>query len=519
MKISENQFIRILFGVGLGILALSIEAFFQQAFMGHNPFDVKVYIVPLIYGSISGGVLAYFISKNLTSLKHLLRVETYRKKKFQNDYEKTNKLLKHLKGRLDRELTENKQTTTALRKAKIEINRINEESSSLGRVLIVDDEYNFLKFLQDQMYNAGFELVTAASGKEGLMKLASNHIDIVISDYKMPEMSGADFLKNVKFDFPRASRAVLADFEYQPSVVKILTDGLATTAFAKPSNNDVTELTDSITRMLKIRRRLSDHKLQELMTGLDNLPRLPHIFNEFSDAIRRESNYQILSEIVSRDTAISAKLMQVANSAFLATEKTGSLEQSIMMLGVNATRDIVLTVSLMEQGSQKAEHIDQFQRIMKHSMVVNKYMEPISKLVFGKAIDQNFKSIGLTHDIGKIMMLQNFPDRYERVINYQIQHPQTGFFDSELALGFEECTHAEIGAYLMDLWNFPEASVEVSLFHHRPSDARDIKHLDVLKAVSITNELVNYLSRPINLDNVNLGNLFKAIKKDLVNTL
>ena len=502
-------------GLGLGALALSVELFFQQAVMGQNPFYLQSYIIPLAYGSISGAILAYFISKSQAAMKQQLHVERNRRSKFQHDFEKTNKLLKHLKGRLDRELSANKQTSSALRKAKIEINRINEESTSLGRVLIVDDEFNFLKYLQDHMFDSGFELVTATSGREGLMKLAMDHVDLVISDYKMPEMSGADFLKNVKFDFPHVSRAVMSDFEYQPTVVKILTDGLATTAFSKPSNNDISDLRAAITRMLKIRRLLSDHRLQELMTGLDKLPKLPLIFNEFSDAVRRDANYQILAEIISKDTAIAAKLMQVANSAFMATEKTGSLEQSIMMLGVNATRDIVLTVSLMEQGTPKAEHLDYFQKIMKHSMVVNKYMEPVSKLVFGKNIDQNYRSIGLTHDIGKIMMLQHFPDRFEKIISYQLQHPHTSFYDCEIAMGFEECTHSEIGAYLMDMWNFPEASIEIALFHHRPSEAKDVKHLDVLKAVSITNELVNYLNRQVNLDNVNFTNMFKAIRNDL----
>ncbi len=515
-RLLDNFFIRMLLGLLLGALALSVELFFQQAVMGQNPFLFRAYIIPIVYGGLSGILLSYFYTKNQTAIKKKLRFETTQKSRYQRENEKNNKILKHLKSKLDHEIFENKNTTSALRKAKLEINKINDSSNSIGRVLIVDDEYNFLKFLQDQMFQAEFDVITATSGKEGLMKLTANNVDLVISDYKMPEMSGADFLKNVKFDFPQVSRAVMSDFEFQPSVVKILTEGLATTAFAKPQGNDVSPLTQQITRMLKMRRQLNDQKILELMESIDHLPKLPFIFNEFNDAVRREANFQMLSEIISKDAGISTKLMQIANSAFLATEKTSSLEQSIMMLGVNATRDIVLTVSLMEQGTEKKEHLDYFQKIMKHSTVVNKYMDPISKIVLGKGIDRNFKSIGLTHDIGKIMLLQHFPDRFEKIISYQFSHPNTSFYESEIALGYENCTHSEIGAYLLDLWNFPDATVEVSLFHHKPSDARDIKNVDVLKAVTITNELVNYLTRPVNIENVNFSNMFKAIRADLL---
>ena len=515
-KFYDNSAIRLFLGLVVGALALSVEIFFQQAMMNQNPFVLKSYFVPVIYGGISGIVISYFINKNQQSLKYRYQVEHSQKTKFQKEFEKTNKLLKQMKNRLQHEVNERQHTSAALRKAKNEIISLADEGQILGRVLIVDDDLSFLRMIMDQMGGIEFNLITAAGGREGLMKMAQNPVDLVIADYKMPEMSGADFLKNTKFDFPSVSRAVMSDFDYHPSVVKILTEGLATTAFARPTNGDASELFSAIVRLLKIRKRINDQKIRSLMTSIDRLPQLPHIFNEFSDAIRRESNYQILADIVSKDTGIATKLMQLANSAFLAAEKTSSLEQSIMMLGVNACRDIVLTVSLIEQGTEKAQHMDYLQKVMKHSMVVNKYLDPVSKLVLGSGIDKNYKSIGLTHDIGKMVLLQYFPDRFEKIISYQYSHPHTSFYDSEIALGYDDCTHAEVGAYLLDLWNFPEASVEVALFHHNPSTARDAKHSDLLRTVSVTNELVNYLTRPVNLENINFNNIFKAIKNDLV---
>jgi HD-like signal output (HDOD) protein len=284
----------------------------------------------------------------------------------------------------------------------------------------------------------------------------------------------------------------------------------------KPKNNDITELQNGIARVLKLRQVLSDGKISALMGNIEQMPKLPLIFNEFSDAVRREGNFQQLAEIISKDTAVAAKLLQISNSAFFSSEKTASLEQAIMMLGVNATRDIVLTATLAERGAPRNMHADYFQKIMKHSLVVNKYMEPFSRMIFGKSIDRNYKSVGLTHDIGKIILLQNFPDRFDKIVSLQLRNPKASFYDCEIALGFGDCTHAEIGAYLLDLWNFPTISVEVALYHHTPTLARDTQYNEILRIASVTNEVVNYLSQSSNLESVNLNDFLKAIKNELM---
>lgn len=77
------------------------------------------------------------------------------------------------------------------------------------RVLFVDDEADVTDGLRLSMRRSRFEILTANSAREGLDVLASRPIDVVVSDERMPEMSGSAFLTKVKRDFPGTQRIIL----------------------------------------------------------------------------------------------------------------------------------------------------------------------------------------------------------------------------------------------------------------------------------------------------------------------
>ncbi len=70
------------------------------------------------------------------------------------------------------------------------------------RVLIVDDEKDFVEIFALRLQEAGEKIFTAYSGKECLEKLASENIDVVVLDINMPEMDGIETLKKIKSEYP-----------------------------------------------------------------------------------------------------------------------------------------------------------------------------------------------------------------------------------------------------------------------------------------------------------------------------
>ena len=137
------------------------------------------------------------------------------------------------------------------------------------------------------------------------------------------------------------------------------------------------------------------------------------------------------------------------------------------------------------------------------------------------------RSVGLTHDIGKIILLQFYPDRYQEIIDNQRKNPGISFYESELDLGLHENTHAEIGAYFLDWWNLPEIIVEVALFHHAPEKASE-HYKEIVDISHFTDKLINYVWRMRkeqeldlshfqngNLSEFELNNISSEIKADM----
>ena len=102
------------------------------------------------------------------------------------------------------------------------------------RILLVDDELNVLKSLKRVLARSGYDVLTASSGFEALEILAANQVEIIITDFRMPEMNGADLLRQVKSRWPDSVNLVLSGYDDFKSVVELLNQGLVFRFLEKP---------------------------------------------------------------------------------------------------------------------------------------------------------------------------------------------------------------------------------------------------------------------------------------------
>lgn len=121
-----------------------------------------------------------------------------------------------------------------------------------GRVLCVDDEPNILRALS-WLLRKDFQVVTAESAHEGLGLIRTGDFDVVISDHRMPEMSGVDFLSQVKLLAPRAMRILLTGYSDMQAVIQSVNESEIFRFVSKPW--DVLELPVIIAQAAEIARR------------------------------------------------------------------------------------------------------------------------------------------------------------------------------------------------------------------------------------------------------------------------
>ena len=106
-------------------------------------------------------------------------------------------------------------------------------------VLAVDDEPNIVSALRRTLRSRGFTVHTALGGAEGLQVLESQSVDAIISDMRMPEMTGAQFLQAARLKMPEAVRILLTGYADITSTIEAVNNGEIFRYLSKPWDDDV----------------------------------------------------------------------------------------------------------------------------------------------------------------------------------------------------------------------------------------------------------------------------------------
>jgi putative nucleotidyltransferase with HDIG domain len=213
-----------------------------------------------------------------------------------------------------------------------------------------------------------------------------------------------------------------------------------------------------------------------------NLPIISGVAMEFMSLYEnRDSTFAMISELISRDPALSAQIIRVANSAFYGLRnKVGSLDYAIVLLGLKEVKNIVFMMSVFKMIPEDVEFSFNKTDYLKHSLLTAQAAK-----ILAKALKLNFESspflIGLIHDIGKIFLDQNFHKLYSIVMK-DVKKFKIPMHIAELDnLGI---THSEVGSILTRKWNFPEDISNVILMHHDVENAQNDKMLTSVIHVS-----------------------------------
>jgi two-component system NtrC family sensor kinase len=162
-----------------------------------------------------------------------------------------------------------------------------------ARILCVDDEVNVLKALARNFLDNDYEIITAASGQEGLKVLAGTApVQIVVSDYRMPDMNGVDFLREVRKRWPDTVRIVLSGYADITAVISAINEGGIYHFISKPWNDDDLKVTiaNAVERfqLNKTKAALAE----ELKVKNEELNRINHMLERFIAGKASKAMYQ-----------------------------------------------------------------------------------------------------------------------------------------------------------------------------------------------------------------------------------
>lgn len=127
-------------------------------------------------------------------------------------------------------------------------------------LLLIDDELNVLRSLERVFHEDGYHILTATSGEEGLKILAKFPVQVIISDQRMPNMTGSEFLTEVRKYYPDTIRIILSAYAEFESVKAAINEGAIYKFYTKPWEAE--ELRKGIREAFLINAQQTEKELQ-----------------------------------------------------------------------------------------------------------------------------------------------------------------------------------------------------------------------------------------------------------------
>jgi putative nucleotidyltransferase with HDIG domain len=353
-------------------------------------------------------------------------------------------------------------------------------------ILFVDDEPNVIDGLRRMLRNMRdrWEMYFAGSGEEALKILETTPIDVIVADMRMPQMDGATLLARVQERYPHVVRIMLTG--HSDKEMTLRSTKSAHQFLAKPCDGETLRYT--IERTCQLRELLRDKKLLQVVTGITVLPSLPSLYRELIREMEApDASLKKIGEIVAQDMAMTAKVLQLVNSAFFGLpQRVTNPVQAVTLLGLNNLKPLVLYIHLFEAFETTPGSGRVIEALWEHSVAVGSLAREIARLEKAdREVTDEALTAGLLHDIGKLLLLR-LPDCCEKLKGLADREGDWSPTDEYALIG---TSHAELGAYLLGLWGIADTVVEAVAFHHQPGNSV-ADRFTVLTAVHVANGLV-----------------------------
>ena len=214
------------------------------------------------------------------------------------------------------------------------------------RVVFVDDEPDVLAGLRTSLRRdrKRFEFVFAEGASQALELLSEDGADIVVSDMRMPGMNGVEFLSEVAVRHPDAVRIVLSGEPGSDLVIQAM--AVCHQWLSKPCDRET--VLASLEASVRFRRLMADPTIAAAVCQADPLPTAPRMYQELKAlATSPDVSATQIADLASSDAALAAKVLQLANSAFVGRTPVMTIRDAIVRVGVEHLVLLVLSTELL----------------------------------------------------------------------------------------------------------------------------------------------------------------------------
>ncbi|WP_157067528.1 response regulator [Desulfosarcina cetonica] len=208
------------------------------------------------------------------------------------------------------------------------------EAPQAYRILFVDDEINVLKSMRRIFRHENYEVITAGSGPEALALLDKHQpVHVIISDHRMPGMTGTELLKQIKAKYPKTIRIMLTGYADTDAVMGAVNEGAVYKFITKPWNDDDLRLTVSLALEQYDLIRENTSLKQQAENQQKELKRLSRFIN---------THHSQLGNILVKAGLIDGAVLEKALS--IQAKSSGILPKILVNIGAASEKAIIAAI-------------------------------------------------------------------------------------------------------------------------------------------------------------------------------
>lgn len=319
-------------------------------------------------------------------------------------------------------------------------------------VLFVDDEEGVLAGLRTSLrkLRRDYTFHFALGGAEALDVLAAEPVQLVVTDMRMPGMNGVELLRQVKARYPDVVRYVLSGEADQSLVMQAVP--VTHRWLTKPCPHDY--LVDAVAQGVRHRSLLADPDILSVIGGIDALPATPPLYRELVRLLDDpKTSVVTVAEVIGADAAVSAKLLQWANSAFAGWNRVVDIRSAVVRLGLAMVSYLVLRAEMVclldERHAVPGMGLNELRRHERSMGLLGSTLaRPDEALAAGTAA-------GLA-STGLLLEAEHLPGRL--AASYELAEAE-GLTITAAERRLYGVTHCDLGGHLLSVWGLPSELV------------------------------------------------------------
>ncbi len=334
------------------------------------------------------------------------------------------------------------------------------------RVLFADDQKESEADLRRIIEGLGHEWVASIveTGTAAISALERGSFTAVVTETKLPDMTGVELLEKARGVSPGTLRFVMAARPTRDIIVQ--SAGCAHQLIVKPVEPSV--FRNTLENSQGLHEILDNEELQATLASIDSLPTRPELYDELTTMLSSDEPSTVqVADLVEQDTSVTAKLLQLANSAFYGLPMlVESPRRAVTVLGLDTIQSIVLASGVFDQFEDPGLPGISIDRIYDHSVSIGaNALNIANRFGLDKLGAEASFTAGILHDIGKLVMLKYFPIELTEARRLA-DEKSISLYDAEKEIMGVD--HAQIGAHLLSLWGLHYPVLEAVARHPKP---------------------------------------------------